>query len=137
MAFPFPDDRIGLARLDWCRAGDKRDYDGLSCVLRARMCSAHVQASQNPAWDALANPAFAELLSAARVNSWTPCPEGSVSGTCGMLLTERYGPPLWQAFGHERETALYHDILTGTRPELPAPVAAQLPACAYPADALG
>ena len=135
MSFPFPDDRIAMGRLDWCRPGKSDDYSGLSCILRARMCAAHIQATQNAGWAAVANPAFSELLSAAKVHSWTPCPEGDVSGTCGMLLADRYGPPLWKAFGHERETKLYQDINNGDQPVPPHQGARPLPACAYPADA--
>ena len=134
MAFPFPDDRTALARLDWCRAGEAQDYDGLSCALRARMCGAHVQASGNPAWASLAAPAFSELLAAAQVEKWSPCPEGQVSGTCGVLFTDRYGPALWTEFGHERETKLYNDILSGSPPELPAAESRALPTCAFPAE---
>jgi hypothetical protein len=135
MGFPFPDDRIGMARLDWCRAGRADDYSGLSCILRARMCAAHVQATQNPGWAATASTAFSELLAAAKVQSWTPCPEGDVSGTCGLLLADRYGPPLWKTFGHEREARLYEDINLGRKPEPPRQGARPLPACAYPDDA--
>jgi hypothetical protein len=133
MAFPFPDDRTALARLDWCRAGEPDDYDGLSCALRARMCGAHVQASGNPAWASLSGPAFSELLAAAHVEQWSPCPEGKVSGACGLLFTDRYGPALWKEFGHERETRLYTDILSGSPSEPPAAEAKALPACAFPA----
>lgn len=135
MAFPFPDDRTALARLDWCRAGEAQDSDGLSCVLRARMCGAHVQASNNPAWASLSGPAFSELLAAAQVENWSPCPEGKVSGTCGLLFADRYGPALWKAFGHEREEKLYKDILSGSAAELPPATAKALPACSYPNDA--
>jgi hypothetical protein len=135
MGFPFPDDRIAMGRLDWCRAGGAEDADGLSCVLRARMCAAHIQASQNAAWAASANPVFSELLSAASVESWTPCPEAQVSGVCGMLLTDRYGPPLWEAFGHDREKRYYERILAGSAPEPVHTGPAALPACVYPRDA--
>jgi hypothetical protein len=135
MSFPFPDDRIALGRLDWCRAGKGDDVDGLSCVLRARMCAAHIEATQNAAWNATATPTFAELLAAAKVQSWSACPEGQVSGTCGLLFADRYGPPLWKAFGHERETRLYDSLLTGTPPDIPLAEAKVLPACVYPNDA--
>ena len=135
MGFPFPDDRIAMGRLDWCRAGGAEDADGLSCVLRARMCAAHIQATQNTAWSAVANPVFSELLSAAAVQSWTPCPEAEVSGVCGMLLTDRYGPPLWKALGHGREERYYENILAGTPPVSTGDAPVALPACVYPADA--
>ena len=135
MGFPFPSDRIALGRLDWCRAGAADDTDGLSCVLRARMCAAHIEATQNAAWGAAATPVLSELLAAAKVQSWSACPEGQVSGTCGLLFADRYGPPLWQAFGHEREEVLYDALLQGTRPTLPASEAKALPACVYPNDA--
>ncbi len=98
-----------------------------------------MQATGNVAWGTLATPAFSQLLAAPKVLAWTPCPQGAVSGTCGLLMGDRYGPPLWQAVGHEREEQLYDHIVRGTRPdaiaaEAPSPVA--LPACAYPADAL-
>ena len=131
MSFPFPDDRIALGRLDWCRAGKADDYSGLSCILRARMCAAHIQATKNPDWGTMAKPALSELLSVAKVKSWTPCPQGDVSGTCGMLLTDRYGPPLWEAFGLQREQALYEAINNGHQPEPPPQEAKQLPVCAY------
>jgi hypothetical protein len=100
------------------------------------MCSAHIQASNNPAWATLSGPAFSELLSAAQVEKWTPCPEGQVTGACGLLFADRYGPALWKEFGHERETNLYKDILSGSKPELPAAVTRALPACSYPFDLL-
>lgn len=137
MGFPFPDDRIAIGRLDWCRAGSADDADGLSCVLRARMCAAHIQATQNAAWASSANPVFSELLSAAKVQSWTPCPEAEVSGVCGMLLTDRYAPPLWAAFGHEREEGYYESILSGSPPTQLRSGAKALPACVYPLDASG
>lgn len=134
MGFPFPDDRIAMGRLDWCRPGAAGDSDGLSCILRARMCAAHIEATQNAAWGAAAAPVFSELLAAAKVQSWSACPEGQVSGTCGLLLTDRYGPPLWEAFGHKREEALYEGLLSGSRPHLPKDEPKQMPACAYPND---
>ena len=132
MGFPFQDDRIAMARLDWCRAGDDTDCDGLSCILRARMCAAHVQASENPGWAQLAAPAFAGLLAAAKVDSWTPCPEGRVSGTCGLLLADRYGPALWKALGAKREAALYESVFSGNSPPPTGEESVVLPACAYP-----
>ena len=120
-----------MSRLDWCRAGAANDYDGLSCVLRARMCAAHIEASGNEAWAAGATPQFNELLSAANVQKWTSCPEAEVGGTCGLLMTRRYGPPLWNALGHEREKALYERILNGegaaTLPAAPV----KLPNCEH------
>ena len=137
MAFPFPDDRLALSRLNWCRRGSKTDYDGLSCILRARMCSAHIEASENPDWGRMSAGAFGELLSAAQVNQWDACPEGSVTGVCGMLLTERYAAPLWQVFGHQREERAYESINTGTQLIMPTSAATQLPDCSYPRDSIG
>jgi hypothetical protein len=129
MSFPFPDDATALARLDWCRSGSAEDFDGLSCVLRARMCSQHVQATGNKAWAASAAPVFSELLSAARVKEWTPCPEGDVAGVCGMLMTSRYGPPLWQGAGFARERRLYDELHAGLQSAPEAPAMLKLPAC--------
>lgn len=135
MGFPFPDDRIALGRLDWCRPGQAGDQDALSCILRARMCAAHVQASRNPEWASIANPVFQNLLSAAKVEKWSPCPQGSVSGTCGLLLGDRYGPSMWKAFGEERERRLYDSLMTGEPARL-ATEETRLPNCSYPADVM-
>ena len=136
MAFPFPDDRIGLSRLNWCRAGTKTDSDGLSCVLRARMCADHVQSTNNEAWAAASGPAYAQLLASAQVKSWSACPEGDVSGVCGMLLTDRYAPALWEKLGHGREKELYKHVQAGTRPDIPVSQPVELPRCNYPNDVL-
>uniref|UniRef100_A0A6C0C2D5 Uncharacterized protein n=1 Tax=viral metagenome TaxID=1070528 RepID=A0A6C0C2D5_9ZZZZ len=135
MAFPFPDDRIALSRLNWCRNGAETDYDGLSCVLRARMCQSHIDASNNSAWAMHSSQAFGELLAAANVAEWTACPQGNVSGICGLLLGDRYAAPLWRKFGHDREQKAYHSISTGMPVEMPAPQREPLPDCAYPNDA--
>ena len=113
MAFPFPVDRITSARLNWCRPGDVDDTDPLSCVLRARMCNAHIRATGNAAWHASASPVLADVLAAPSVHTWTACPEAAASGTCGLLMADRYAPALWQALGHAREQDQYAQVLTG------------------------
>ena len=98
------------------------------------MCKAHIDASGNQPWATHSSQAFGELLSAASVNDWTACPQGNVSGVCGLLLGDRYAAPLWQKFGHEREENAYNSIATGVPTEMPAHKLERLPDCSYPND---
>jgi hypothetical protein len=116
MGFPFPDDGLAMSRLDWCRAGSAKDYDGLSCVLRAKMCAAHINATKNKVWGSLANPVFQRLLEAPKIEQWTSCPEVVANGTCGLLLTDRYQKPLWETLGSAREREAYASIVDGQAP---------------------
>lgn len=98
------------------------------------MCDSHIEATGNLPWLAHSRQVFGELLSAAKVTDWSACPQGNVSGVCGLLLGDRYADPLWRDVGHQREEKIYDSILTGNSLEMPVPKMISLPNCSYPYD---
>ena len=98
------------------------------------MSDSHIEATGNLPWVAHSRQAFGELLSAAKVNDWSACPQGNVSGVCGLLLGDRYADPLWRDLGHHREEQKYDSILTGNSLEMPELKTVSLPICSYPYD---
>ena len=110
--FPFPDDAIALARLNWCRSGSPNETEGLSCILRSRMCNSHVNSLENEAWKRSSEPTLNGLLKAAQVESWNAGSRPSVQGVCGLHMADRFGETLWQSLGYEREKAAYDSIIS-------------------------
>ena len=111
MAFPFPDDRVALQRLNWCRRETQaHDTEALSCILRARMCADHIDATGDSKTMQRAVPSINQILSAAEVKTWDACGQGEVSGVCGLLLDKQHGSALWSNAGAEREHQAYNHI---------------------------
>lgn len=126
--YPFPADRLALARLDFCLDPSTvlldASQDALTCTLRARQCGSHVVASEDADWNRRAMPSIYELVGAPRVDRWggTPtCARTQVSGVCSLLATEdAFRDSLWNRVGRPREVALYQSVQGETPEPLPA-----------------
>ena len=95
------------------------------------MCANHAQNTGNAAFATSANVHLTELLAGPELKEWTPCPEASATGVCGLLLTERYGPALWQAIGSQRERSIYESLLDDA-PRAPEDLPVRVSNCAFP-----
>jgi hypothetical protein len=89
--FPFPSDRLALARSDFCEDPDasaRTSWDARTCHLRARQCATHVQAAGDQHWARRAVEPIGDLLAPARVERWRPTTghaQGSARGGCQLL----------------------------------------------------
>jgi hypothetical protein len=116
--FPFPSDRLALARTDFCESPDamtRPHWTQRTCMLRARQCATHVQATGDRAWARRAAPALGELVAAGEVTGWggaAGCVHARAQGACGLLGTRDpdYRRQLWRQVGRPRAEALYRAV---------------------------
>jgi hypothetical protein len=115
--FPFPSDRLALARSDFCEDPDAaaaEPWDARSCQLRARQCATHVQSTGDRAW---ARRAVGPVLEPAKVQSWRAtegCRDASVRGACSLLaLQGDETDALWRSAAATRIRTLYERAHAG------------------------
>lgn len=115
--YPFPDDRLALARLDYC--SPVGCSNALSCSIRARQCGSHLQASGDEKKILSAGPVLNTLLGPPDITAWEgACPSVSATGVCNLLTADRFADDLWYAFGEPRMKSLY-STLAGERTASP------------------
>lgn len=89
--FPFPSDRLALARSDFCEDPDasaRTSWDATSCHIRARQCATHVQSTGDRRWAHKVIEPISHLLAPARVETWRATPgyvQGSALGGCQLM----------------------------------------------------
>ena len=103
--YPLPDDRIALARMEWCRAGSSTEQEPLSCIIRAFMCKNHINGIENSTWGSSSKPFLDRQLVSGKITK-----EGNAHGVCGLLTANRLNNDLWKNYGLNREVENYKTI---------------------------
>lgn len=119
MSFPFPSDRLALARTDFCEAPSvvrhAASWDQKICQLRARQCATHIQATGDRAWAHRAAAPLNGLVAPGEIEGWVGAPgqvKARASGACGLLGAREpeYRDELWQTLGRPRAEIMYRAV---------------------------
>jgi hypothetical protein len=127
--FPFPSDKLAMARMDFCATPNSvildANPDFLSCNLRARQCGSYINSTQDHKWASTAGPSLHQIVGPAVIERWggtKDCVSAETSGVCNLLSTfepDSYQDELWTTFGRPRAINLYEQIEGGVHKQLP------------------
>ena len=106
MMYPFPEDRLALARTDKCWPAENLSYQesALSCQLGARSCASYLAATRDNRLQTQATEPLLRSVQGTEITGWLG---GSVhqimdaSGGCQVLSADdRFRQGLWEHFGY-------------------------------------
>jgi hypothetical protein len=117
--YPFPRDRLALARLDYCSLPDlvpssaSGAGDDLSCQLRARQCATYLSQTADASEQSRAAALLTDIVQPADTTAWGGAPgclSGSFRGGCALLSSRYYGDDLWRSSGAPKVREAYRQI---------------------------